>query len=1090
MRKLFSLILVAYMAITCVAHPALGAERVPGYQNIPGVTQQEIDAIETLKATRSAFSYSTTLSTEAFIDSNGKISGYTAELCALLSQLFGIEFVPSIQGWDAIVEGLANHTIDFSGDFSITPERSSSYFMSEPIAVRSIALFSLDGNAMKKITENHTPTLGFAHWAVHRSKLDSVFDGPYEAVEFYRLRDVISALESGQIDAFVANSITQPLFESNSPIVCEVFSPLICDSVAMTTQNAELEPILSVFNKYIENGGRDTLSALYGSGMAAYTGNLLYQKFTSEEKAYISSHIASNKKIPVILESGNYPISFYNERSGQYEGIVADLLEKVTLLTGLQFEAINDPADSWATVLANLQSGEASIISELLHTSSREGQFLWPEEPSNVTSYALLSKSEAPSLEVYQMLGKRIGVETDTAYQDVASRWFPDVELLTYDDIDGAFDAMDKGEIDLIMASENVLLSQTNYNEKPGYKINFTIDHTAESKPGFNINEEVLLSIYNKAFAFINSNVIVRDWTNRVFDYSGRLAQARINLLLISAVFLAAFVILLTVFLIKNNHHRRDLSMLVKSRTAQLEEKTATLSTVYNAIPDMLFSKDLQGRYTSCNPSFASYAGLPEEEILGRQMPDVLANISKDALALYARQDEEVTAADKTLVYEHWVSYPNGEKRLLETVKTTLKQNDAIVGIISISRDITAHKEAQEAALAASKAKSSFLARMSHEIRTPLNAIIGMAEITKASVGDTEKTLSSVNQIIISSYHLLNLINDVLDMSKIESGSFEILHEPFSLRRALDELIVIISSRYMEKHIQFENNVGSIPDTGIVGDKLRLNQVLINLLSNAIKFTDAHGYIKFETTILEETKDNIRIRFAIKDSGIGMTEEQMSRLFKPFEQADSSIASRFGGTGLGLSISHNLIQLMGGTILLESRLGEGSEFYFELLFEKGELSEHPVEVPVHDLDLTNARILLAEDIELNRMIIQELLASTGAIIEMAANGREAVEMFERSAIDEYNLIFMDVQMPEMNGYEATAKIRALPRTDAKSIPIVAMTANAYREDVEQALASGMNRHISKPINVDILMKTLAIYLANGGDRGSDGNKDR
>ena len=1080
MRKLLTGFF-AMLLFICLASAPVGVwaqEQNPRYLDIPGITQEEIDAIDALRAEGRTFSYGALLSTENFLDKDGQLSGYASDLCALLSGLFDIQFVPSLHEWNDLVAGLGDKSIDFTGDFSITPSRASMYLMSEPIAARTIAMFYPSDATISDVAAERTPVLGFVSGSMHLSKLTEIYSGDFEAVYLDRIEDAAAALASGKIDAFVSNSIAVPVFEGNPNIVCENFSPLICDPMALATQNPEFAAIISVFDKYIKNGGRDELSLLYGQSMAAYSRSVLYEGFDDEEKAYIDSHIASGEKISVILESGNYPISFYNETSGKYEGIMFDLLEQMSLLTGLQFEVINEPDESWATVLAKLQNGEASIISELLHTPSREGQFLWPDEPSGVTNYALLSRSEIPGLEVYQMLGKRIGVEAGTAYQDIAHRWFPDVELLTYDDITSAFEALDNGEVDLIMASENVLLSQTNYNEKPGYKVNFTIDYTAESKPGFNIGEGVLLSIYNKTFPFTNNDAIVRDWTRRVFDYSGRLAQAQINLLFISALSLAAFAALLALFLIKNNNHRRNLTSLVRARTAELEEKTATLSTIYNAIPDMLFSRDMQGRYTSCNPSFAAYVNLPEEEILGKYASDIFGDSGVEGPDSGSSQNEEALLANGNITTEHWVTYPNGERRLLETVKTALKQGDVLIGTIGISHDITAHKKAQEEALAASKAKSSFLARMSHEIRTPLNAIIGMAEITKASVGNTEKTISSVRQIVVSSYHLLSLINDVLDMSKIESGNLEILSQPFNLRHALDEIIAIISSRYAEKDISFEDNVREIPEIGVVGDKLRLNQVLINLLSNAIKFTDSYGHIKFSVDILEETPSDVRVRFSIKDDGIGISAEQQARLFRPFEQADGTIASRFGGTGLGLSISHNLVQRMGGSISLESALDEGSEFSFELSFKKSELSSQPDEISAEEMDFTGIRILLAEDVEINRFIIEELLSPTGVTIDMAVNGREAVEMFERSEPGGYRLIFMDVQMPEMNGYEATAKIRALPRPDAAAIPIVAMTANAYKEDVERALASGMDMHIGKPINVDVLMRTLSTYLTD------------
>ena len=376
----------------------------------------------------------------------------------------------------------------------------------------------------------------------------------------------------------------------------------------------------------------------------------------------------------------------------------------------------------------------------------------------------------------------------------------------------------------------------------------------------------------------------------------------------------------------------------------------------------------------------------------------------------------------------------------------------------------------------ASISKSSFLSNMSHEIRTPLNAIIGMAEITKASVGNTEKTISSVNQIIVSSHHLLSLINDVLDMSKIESGNLEILTESFELQEALSETLTIITSRCEEKGIIFENNVTQSPNVCILGDKLRLNQVLINLLSNATKFTAAEGCITFFINILSESPDSVIIRFTVKDNGIGMSEEQMTRLFKPFEQADSSIASRFGGTGLGLSISQSLIKTMGGIITVNSIIGEGSTFSFELPFNKGNAPDRIFESQNTKMVFSGSRILLVEDIDINRYIIEELLSPTEVIIESAVNGIEAVEMFGKSVSGYYQLIFMDIQMPIMDGYEATTKIRALTHPDAKVIPIIAMTANAYKEDVAQAFSVGMNGHIGKPISINELLKTMAAYL--------------
>ena len=1075
MRKLFPILLMLLICGLCPNNQAQSAEIILDYKRIPGVTQEEINAIEAIKNSGRTFSYGALLTFETFVDENGQLSGYTPDLCRLLSQMFGIEFVPVQYEWDELLAGIADKSIDFSGDLILTPERKLNYLMSGAIAVRPVTSFYKVGSrSIEEIAKHRVPILGFLRHSVHPAQVTNIFDGKFESFLADTYAEASAALKNEKIDVFITDNIAVPVFERDLAVTYKVYSPLIYNSAALATQNPELSVIISVFDKYISNGGQAELSSQYTLAMAEYTRFVLRKNFTEEEKAYIDSHVASNQKIPIILESGNYPISFYNKKNKEFQGIVPDLLAQISMLTGLQFESINDPDENWATVLAKLQSGKAALISELLYTESRKKLFLWPQKPSCITRYALLSKSDYPNLEIYQVLGKRIGVEADTAYHDLTKQWFPNVEVLPYISIDAAFEALDKGEIDLIMASENMLLSQTNYSEKPGYKVNFTIDYTADSKLGFHIDQKVLLSIFDKTYSFTKSNTIVRHWRSRVFDYSAQLARVRVELLFISTILLMAFMALLVLFLIKNNRNRRDLSSIVKARTAQLEEKTATLSTIYNAIPDLLFSKDTQGKYISCNPSFAAYAGLSENEILGKYAANIFGET--DASKLEKIKEQNIIAFDTPSVDEQLVTYPNGEQRLLETIKSPLRQNDVVIGLVGISRDITAHKAAQEAAQAASRAKSSFLARMSHEIRTPLNAIIGMAEIAKTSVGNTDKIISSVDQIIVSSRHLLSLINDVLDMSKIESGNLELFNRPFCLREALEEALTILSPRCAEKNITFENTVDRLPGIIVIGDKLRLNQVVINLLSNAAKFTGPQGRINFTINIISETEEDVHIRFVVKDTGIGMTEDQKLRLFKPFEQADGSIASRFGGTGLGLSISRNLVQKMGGTISLESWLGKGSEFNFELPFKKSAQSYQSDQIRKRTLDFTGFRILLAEDIEINCLIVKELLSPTKLSIDTAADGQKAVEMFKQSQPGDYQLILMDIQMPKMDGHEATRQIRKLDRPDAKNIPIIAMTANAYKEDVEQALAVGMDGHIGKPLDMSEMMKILATYL--------------
>jgi signal transduction histidine kinase/ActR/RegA family two-component response regulator len=382
------------------------------------------------------------------------------------------------------------------------------------------------------------------------------------------------------------------------------------------------------------------------------------------------------------------------------------------------------------------------------------------------------------------------------------------------------------------------------------------------------------------------------------------------------------------------------------------------------------------------------------------------------------------------------------------------------------------------AAKVASQAKGEFLARMSHEIRTPLNAIIGMTEIAHRAE-TAEKKDQSLNEITVASRHLLGILNDVLDMAKIESGKFEIIREAFGIQAAMQEVAAIIIRRCDEKYINFETEFESLGDTGVMGDKLRLKQILINLLGNAVKFTPEQGTIRFLVQKTGETENSMEIHFSVIDTGIGINEDQMKNLFNAFEQADSSISARFGGTGLGLAISQNLVRQMGGLITVSSVMGQGSCFEFTLHMDTAENPDRENEGPESAaLVFSGKRLLLVEDIDINRLILKELLTDTKIEIDEAADGAEALEIFNASPPYYYDLIFMDVQMPNMDGHEATMRIRKLDRPDAKTIPILAMTASAYKEDIDRALAAGMNAHLAKPVNINDVKVALKQWIGN------------
>lgn len=373
------------------------------------------------------------------------------------------------------------------------------------------------------------------------------------------------------------------------------------------------------------------------------------------------------------------------------------------------------------------------------------------------------------------------------------------------------------------------------------------------------------------------------------------------------------------------------------------------------------------------------------------------------------------------------------------------------------------------------KAKSDFLARMSHEIRTPMNGIIGMTEIALKDGQTEERRIDCLRKIEYSSEYLLGLINDILDMSKIESGKMRLIEEKCNLMEMIQGLRPLLEAKLNENNIQYIADI-QLKNHWFMADSLRLNQVLVNLLGNALKYSRPDGHVWLTVRETEEEKGFSNLYFQVRDDGIGIAPEKQQLIFRQFEQADNSENARKQGTGLGLAISRRIVRMMDSDIKLESEPGKGSSFSFNVKLQPVSGEKTTVTSQPEEISFPGKRILVVEDNELNMEIICTILENYGIETEQAVNGKEAVRRMEESVPGYYDMIFMDIMMPEMDGLEATRTIRNLDREDCKKIPIYAMSANAFDEDVKRSLASGMNGHLSKPVNLQVLEKTLQKVL--------------
>ena len=542
--------------------------------------------------------------------------------------------------------------------------------------------------------------------------------------------------------------------------------------------------------------------------------------------------------------------------------------------------------------------------------------------------------------------------------------------------------------------------------------------------------------------------------------------------------------------------HRDQLESLVQDRTRALSQAELFAHTIADNLPGRIVYWDRDMRCLFANRFYCEWFGFKREDIIGRTVDEVFPASRwrpvepqiKAALAgesqLFEREETDLSGNPATTLVQFLPDVADGHVR----------------GFYVFAMDITERKLAnqrlqalndelvleRDKAQAATRAKSAFLANMSHEIRTPMNAIIGLTHLMQR---DTRDALGQdrLGKITDAAHHLLGIINDVLDLSKIDAGKLELEALDFDLDEMVARSCSMVAGSAHAKGLELHVDSSDLPKQ-VRGDPTRLSQVLMNLLGNAVKFTE-RGSVSLRGTLLGRDASGMRLRFEVRDTGIGIDAQRIGNLFAAFEQSDSSTTRRFGGTGLGLAVTRQLVELMGGTVGVESTPGVGSTFWVTVHVQPAGAAPARAAAPTFGAAARapddaaamhahfDARVLLAEDNAINQEVAKELLRAAGCEVDVADNGRRAIEMARTGG---YDLILMDVQMPELDGIEASRQIRAM--SGLSRIPIIAMTANAFAEDRAACLAAGMNDHVAKPVHAATLYDTLARWLSHAAQR--------
>lgn len=1000
-----------------------------------------------------------------------QLEGISAEYIALIARQLGLTVnIVTYDNSDQVWRALAKGDIDIIPSITQLPasnrfELSTPYASDQPI----LAVKNSDNQTLPADLNN--VRLAASRDYLSFSQLQKAY--PRARIQIYdSYQEAMSAVAFGNSRVFLGNSYhIGRNYLNNLRLEGMAALPERTVSFAMQRSNVTLNALINDAIKHVPMNVAADIRQFWQSG---YSGSAVQQMtplaLTATEQRWVASHPVV--KVLLYGKDNTAPVAFIDQ-DGSVRGIAIDVLALVGLKTGLRFTFSSN--DSLASVADEVNTRNADMIAALAPSAERQKSMDFTV-PYTRSAFALITAANNQSIQqLADMRGKKLALVRHAALDDYIRQHYPDINITYFDSDKALYDSVASGDMDATIG----LLITADYQLANRYRGKLKIANTIGNFTAYIVYavgkaDPELHSILNKVLITIPPDeleLLANRWRpNNMVVIDSFWMQHRTKLL--SG---AGIVLLLLLIAIGRTLWLRRQMKLAAQQQQQLASQLLLMEKLIDGMPYPISLRTLEGQLTYCNHLYEIYAGTSFDQLKNRTLADTPGPLQPEQVAFFQQKMQQVIATREPYSGDHLLASVQDKAASVMTnfwIMPWLGQQDEVLGVVAGMWDVSERhrlvqqlSETSDRAEASNRAKSTFLSTMSHEIRTPMNAIIGMLDMAIRQGKQGKQDIPALEVAYQSAEGLVGLIGDILDLSRIEGGHLEFRPEPVNLVSLIDQLLVIFNGLALDKNILLEKRLPTAPVASVIGDPLRIKQVLSNLLSNAIKFTD-QGKVSLTLSCAVE-KDKNHFIIEVQDSGTGIKPEQLAALFKPFAQADN----RRAGTGLGLYISRTLCESMEGTLTLTSQPGYGTcaraEFSLPLAGQavNTERREQPIIIAAQAMN-----ILVVDDNNANRILLAKQLAWLGHHAHVATNGQEGYAMWQTTPFD---LIITDCNMPGMNGFELTQKIRAeevhLGRTRSR---ILGFTANAMHEIYARCQAAGMDDCLLKPCSLSTLSEML------------------